>query len=127
MRPINTTAMQLEELAANPLELPYTILSYTWGDGETAFRDLTNCRKYQKGLCQDPPHLMTGETGSLGRRLLHRQDWQRSNTINSVFEWYTASDACYVFVSDLGAVSAVDPLGLTPKFAARKGCTRSGR
>jgi hypothetical protein len=41
-----------------------------------------------------------------------------------MFEWYGASDVCYVFLSDMGTSDAVDPLGLMPRFGACRWFTR---
>jgi hypothetical protein len=132
MRLINTTTLRLEDFMANPP--PYAILSHTWEDGEVTLQDFTDPNR----------SVATSKNGFTKIQHTCRQAKQNNiayawvdtccidktgsaeltEAINSMFAWYAASKVCYVFLSDLDPMDAVDPIEPTPKFAGSRWFTR---
>jgi hypothetical protein len=97
---------------------PYAILSHRWSDSEILIEDLSNGtykekkEGYQKlqfcaeRAAQDELQYFWIDTCCIDR-------WnnnERSKAINSMFRWYKNAARCYVFLSDVSASSATEPV-----------------
>ncbi|KAI8930567.1 hypothetical protein NX059_012177 [Plenodomus lindquistii] len=97
---------------------PYAILSHRWSDSEILIEDISNgtyrekIEGYQKlkfcakQAAQDELQYFWIDTCCIDR-------WnnnERSKAINSMFQWYKNAARCYVFLSDVSASSATEPV-----------------
>jgi tetratricopeptide (TPR) repeat protein len=97
---------------------PYAILSHRWSDSEILIEDISNdtykekeegYRKLQfcaERAAQDELQYSWIDTCCIDR-------WnnnERSKAINSMFQWYKNATRCYVFLSDVSASSATEPV-----------------
>lgn len=107
MRLINTSSIELEEFHLSGVP-QYAILSHTWGDDEVTFQDMSSSSRYsRKGY-----HKIM-QTCRLARENEIRYAWidtccidksssaELTESINSMFQWYKKSTACYVLLTDL--------------------------
>ncbi|KAK3319270.1 heterokaryon incompatibility protein-domain-containing protein [Apodospora peruviana] len=114
MRLLNVQTLQLE-LFADPVQVPYAILSHTWGDSEISFQDIS----------QLTDNLPLRETAAFAKiqnacnmTISHGLEYiwidtccidksssaELSEAINSMFQWYKSAIVCFVFLFDLPAV-----------------------
>lgn len=114
MRLIDTSTLELKEFYGDDIP-PYAILSHTWGDDESTFQDwsdlVTAQRKAGFGKIRD----------SCRQAFLdgHRYMWvdtncidktsstELSEAINSMFKWYSKSDVCYAYISDVRTADTI--------------------
>ena len=109
MKLLNTNSIRLEEFIGQNIP-EYAILSHTWEDDEVSFQDL-----------QDPWH--TGKKGfakifktcQLAAAAGIRYAWvdtccidksssaELTESINSMFSWYSQASECYVYLSDMSS------------------------
>ncbi|CAN9326707.1 unnamed protein product, partial [Alternaria alternata] len=97
---------------------PYAILSHRWSDSEILIEDISNetykekeegYRKLQfcaERAAQDELQYFWIDTCCIDR-------WnnnERSKAINSMFQWYKNAARCYVFLLDVSASSATEPV-----------------
>ena len=132
MRLINATTMQLEYFMADPP--PYAILSHTWEDDEVTFQDFTDPNRAvtstKKGFAKIQLACQLAKQASIAYAWVDTccidktSSAELTEAINSMFAWYAESAVCYVFLSDIGAADAIDPLEPTPEFAASRWFTR---
>ncbi|GIZ37315.1 hypothetical protein CKM354_000076500 [Cercospora kikuchii] len=115
MRLINTTTLQFREFLGAEIPL-YAILSHVWSDSEISYEDYTAGRKqdgygYQKitKICE-----LARETYKLDWAWVDtccidkRSSAELSEAINSMFEWYSKSTVCLVFLPDVHELSQHD-------------------
>ncbi|KAI1877282.1 uncharacterized protein JN550_001354 [Neoarthrinium moseri] len=109
---INATTLKLE-FFHNATDAPYAILSHTWGDEEVSFQDFqdTSTAAARKGygkivqtcehaLKHDPPlQYCWVDTCCIDKS----SSAELTEAINSMWQWYKQSRACFVFLSDLPA------------------------
>lgn len=132
MRLINATTMQLEYFMADPP--PYAILSHTWEDDEVTFQDFTDPNRAvtstKKGFAKIQQACQLAKQASIAYAWVDTccidktSSAELTEAINSMFAWYAESAVCYVFLSDIGAADAIDPLEPMPEFAASRWFTR---
>ncbi|KAI1452742.1 HET-domain-containing protein [Annulohypoxylon moriforme] len=93
----------------------YAILSHTWGNDEILFQDIQNRQDtgwkdipgYDKLICsclqakRDGYQYIWIDTCCIDKT----SSAELSEAINSMFQWYKSSAACYVFLEDVRAVS----------------------
>jgi len=107
MRLINTTTFELKEFSS--AEIPqYAILSHTWGDDEVTLLDMANPDALPAGKFEK-----IRRTCEEAKRAGFEYCWvdtccidktssaELSESINSMFQWYSRADVCYVLLSDL--------------------------
>lgn len=106
MRLINATTMKLESFLDDSTRPKYGILSHTWDAKEVTFQDI-----------QQPDYKVTSIKilGCCAQALKDGLEWvwvdsccidksssaELSEAINSMFNWYRASDRCYIYLSDV--------------------------
>ena len=91
-------------------ELPYAILSHTWGidDDEVSFKDLTEGSENTKAgyrklrfcgeqAARDGLQYFWVDTCCIDKS----NNTELSEAINSMFRWYRDADKCYVYLSDV--------------------------
>lgn len=105
---INCRALTLEwfEHAEAP---PYAILSHTWGDDEVSFHDFksTDTREDRQGwrkidlTCRQTLEHHLGYAWVDCCCINRDSSSELSESINSMFRWYSQSTHCYVFLADV--------------------------
>ncbi|KAK4098183.1 HET-domain-containing protein, partial [Parathielavia hyrcaniae] len=110
MRLINTTTFELKEFG--PYPPVYAILSHTWGEEEVTFQDMANLGSAhtKKGFAKierccrqalrDGLHWAWVDTCCIDKT----SSAELSETINSMFKWYSRALKCYAFLEDVPAV-----------------------
>ncbi|KAH8592855.1 heterokaryon incompatibility protein-domain-containing protein [Bisporella sp. PMI_857] len=108
MRLLNTQTLRLEDFASDALP-PYAILSHTWGNAEVSFQSLesgnyaSQGNGYLKirGCCKtallDGFEYVWVDTCCINKE----SSAELSEAINSMYRWYSDSDVCYVYLSDV--------------------------
>jgi hypothetical protein len=119
MRLLDTTTLELREfyLADTP---PYVILSHTWSDGEVIFQEMSSpIRNLKKGFDK------ISRTCEIARGDGLKYAWvdtccidksssaELSEAINSMYQWYSEAEFCYVYLEDL-------PPGGSPEVELQK-------
>jgi hypothetical protein len=107
MRLINCRLLMLEEFEHSEALL-YAILSYTWGDDEVLFHDflVPEVRKAKQGWSKIELTCRQAAADGLSHAWVDsccinkESSSELSESINSMFRWYTHSAHCYVFLSD---------------------------
>jgi hypothetical protein len=105
MRLLNAKTKRLEEFFEKDIP-PYAILSHTWGKDEVLFKDVTKGRYNNdsnkiEGCCREA--LGSGldyvwiDTCCIDKR----SSAELSEAINSMFDWYEKSAACYAYLADV--------------------------
>ena len=111
MRLINAETYRLEEFFGRPAP-PYAILSHTWGDDEVFLSDMDDPATAQKKDGFAKIEYCCRQAGKDGL------DWawvdtccidksssaELSETINSMFRYYSGAMVCYAYLSDIDAV-----------------------
>jgi tetratricopeptide (TPR) repeat protein len=95
---------------------PYAILSHRWTDFETLIEDISNRNYKQKREGYQKLRFCAKQAAKDGLQYfwidtccIDRWDKnERSNAINSMFQWYHKAARCYVFLSDVSVSSATD-------------------
>jgi hypothetical protein len=95
---------------------PYAILSHRWTDFETLIEDVSNRNYKQKREGYQKLRFCAKQAAKDGLQYfwidtccIDRWDKnERSNAINSMFQWYHKAARCYVFLSDVSVSSATD-------------------
>ncbi|KAF1980723.1 HET-domain-containing protein [Aulographum hederae CBS 113979] len=107
MRLINTETLELEEFYLKNAP-PYAILSHTWGDEEVTSQDMAHPVSSQK-----KGYRKIAETCRLAQEAGFDWCWvdtccidkassaELTESINSMFNWYSAAEICVVFLEDL--------------------------
>jgi tetratricopeptide (TPR) repeat protein len=97
---------------------PYAILSHRWSDSEILIEHISNgtykereegYRKLEfcaKQATQDKLQYFWIDTCCIDRW----NNSERSKAINSMFQWYKNATRCYVFLSDVSASTATEPV-----------------
>ncbi|KAI1205896.1 HET-domain-containing protein [Annulohypoxylon truncatum] len=110
MRLLNAHTRLLEEFFDVDITPKYAILSHTWGKEEVTFQDLqsedyeskTGYRKIE-GCCvravQDGYDYVWIDTCCIDKK----DSSELSEAINSMYQWYSASAVCYVYLADVEA------------------------
>ncbi|KAH8762286.1 heterokaryon incompatibility protein-domain-containing protein [Hyaloscypha finlandica] len=128
MRLLNAKTKRLEEFFGKDIP-PYAILSHTWGKDEVLFKDVTKGR-YNKdsnkieGCCRE----------ALGNGLDYvwidtccidkRSSAELSEAINSMFDWYESSAACFAYLADIHDIMDLSVPESTLAFRESKWWTR---
>lgn len=108
---INNLSLRLE-FFPSPDDVPYAILSHTWGIEEVNFQDMRDLSHAR----QKAGWFKIEKTCDIAREDGYRYTWidtccidktssaELSEAINSMFLWYVKSATCYAYLSDLPAV-----------------------
>jgi hypothetical protein len=109
MRLINVSTLELQEFLGDGNIPLYAILSHTWGNEEVTFQDWADLQEASKkagylkirGCCDQAKidnidHVWV-DTNSIDKT----SSAELSEAINSMFEWYRASEVCYVYLADV--------------------------
>jgi hypothetical protein len=109
MRLINTQTMALEEFIDSRHAPPYAILSHAWEAGEVTFQDfaIIETASLKKGFAkiqrtcnqarENGIEYVWVDTCCIGKT----SSAELTEAINSMFQWYSESQVCYVWLSDL--------------------------
>jgi hypothetical protein len=115
---INTESIELE-FFSDPNIPPYAILSHTWGDQECSFQEFTH------GLAKEKSgYIKVIHAIELAKSERQKYIWidtctidktsssELSEAINSMYNWYSNSSVCYVYLADVSSQSsdAIDAL-----------------
>jgi hypothetical protein len=122
MRAINTTTLEFKD-EVDPPGCAYAIISHRWQDDEVSYQDYVEKRKregpgYAKILnfCrqanQDGLEWAWIDTCCIDKK----SSAELSEAINSMFEWYSCSEKCYVYLADVPAASATTAEGREEAF-----------
>ncbi|KAJ4346585.1 uncharacterized protein N0V89_010516 [Didymosphaeria variabile] len=92
---------------------PYAILSHRWSDSETLIEDISNRNHKEKEVGYRKLQFTAERAAQNGLQYfwidtccIDRWDNnERSKAINSMFQWYRNAARCYVFLSDVSAVT----------------------
>ncbi|KAK8063243.1 hypothetical protein PG996_007895 [Apiospora saccharicola] len=107
MRLLHSKDLTLKEFVANPP--PYAILSHTWEDDEVLFADIANLEhtrtkagftKVQQACrtaAEDGFEWIWIDTCCIDKS----SSAELSEALNSMFQWYEASEVCYAYISDM--------------------------
>jgi hypothetical protein len=113
MRLLCSKNLALEEFNDKRLP-PYAILSHTWGEGEVSFQDLEDGGApekpgYQKILrcCEEAARDGFSYTWADTCCIDKTSSSELSEAINSMYRWYQGAGVCYVYLSDVSKVTAV--------------------
>ncbi|KAH8796969.1 heterokaryon incompatibility protein-domain-containing protein [Hyaloscypha sp. PMI_1271] len=128
MRLLNAKTKRLEEFFEKDIP-PYAILSHTWGKDEVLFEDVTKGRYNNdsnkiEGCCREA--LGSGldyvwiDTCCIDKR----SSAELSEAINSMFDWYEKSAACYAYLADVHDILDLDVPESTLAFRESKWWTR---
>jgi hypothetical protein len=128
MRLLNAKTKRLEEFFEKDIP-PYAILSHTWGKDEVLFKDVTKGRYNNdsdkiEGCCREA--LCSGldyvwiDTCCIDKR----SSAELSEAINSTFNWYERSAACYAYLADVHDIMDLYVPESTLAFRASKWWTR---
>lgn len=109
MRLLHSTLLKLEEFI-DTSNVPYAILSHTWGDGEVSFQDMQNGDGQNKagynkilGCCKiaaaDGFEYVWIDTCCIDKT----SSSELSEAINSMYQWYQDADVCYAYLADIHA------------------------
>jgi len=115
MRLIHAETLALSEFFGTNIPR-YAILSHTWGDEEVTFQDWADLDKAsrKKGFAKIK--------GACAKAREHRLEWvwvdtncidktssaELTEAINSMFQWYAASQICYAYLSDVKSANEPD-------------------
>ncbi|KAK7964410.1 hypothetical protein PG988_011384 [Apiospora saccharicola] len=107
MRLLHSKDLTLKEFVANPP--PYAILSHTWEDDEVLFADIANLEhtRTKAGFTKVQQACRTAaEDGFewiwIGTCCIDKSSSaELSEALNSMFQWYEASEVCYAYISDM--------------------------
>jgi hypothetical protein len=113
MRLLNVHTLELKEFVGEETEPAYAILSHTWQDDEVNFAEFAShkirCgRGYDKIVslcelaCKRGLNFVWIDTCCVDKR----SSAELSETINSIFRWYSQAAECYALLSDV--TSSVD-------------------
>ncbi|KFY15483.1 hypothetical protein V492_01959 [Pseudogymnoascus sp. VKM F-4246] len=131
MRLINTTTMELEEFLGD--EMPsYAILSHTWGEGEVTLQGFANLEAaaLEKGFGKIKHSCRLAHDNGIGYIWVDTCCIDKSSSaelteaINSMFKWYSSSEICYAYLSDLNPEDRADEKEPSPQFAKSRWFTR---
>lgn len=104
---INIKTLALEEFASHPPK--YAILSHTWSDGEVTFDDFHDTERREslegfdkiKRTCEQA-RLDGLEYAWIDTCCINKiSSAELSESINSMFKWYSDAAVCYAFLEDL--------------------------
>ncbi|KAJ8105580.1 hypothetical protein OPT61_g10088 [Boeremia exigua] len=95
---------------------PYAILSHRWSTSETLFEDIFNGNYNQKEQGYQKLKFCAEQAAKDGLRYFWIDTccidkWdnnERSNAINSMFQWYRNAVRCYVFLSDVSLSAGIE-------------------
>lgn len=115
MRLINTNTLLLEEFPSGKIP-PYAILSHTWEQGEISFQDWSSpwqmlLRMRDNKITQACRLARLHNLGHIwvDTCCINKTDSvELGEAINSMFKWYQNSSVCFVYLSDLPAVTDFD-------------------
>src|SRR5690606_29610082 len=105
---------------------PYAILSHTWGEEEVVFQDMVKGTRFASGL---KGFAKISGCCEQADRDGYRWAWvdtccidktsssELSEAINSMYQWYKLSAACYVYMEDVEAAPAVTATASAPRGA----------
>ncbi|KAK5715277.1 hypothetical protein LTR17_016878 [Elasticomyces elasticus] len=96
-----------------PADLPYAILSHTWGEGEVLYQDWSNGDREKKlgwpkimGACvqavKNGVEYIWVDCACIDKS----NSTELSEAINSMFAWYQGAAVCYVHMADVTILSA---------------------
>lgn len=105
---IDTSTLQLhyvQELR----QIPYAILSHTWGDDEVSYRDFSNLEEARSKSSYDKIVRTCQLAESRGLRYVwidtccidKSSSAELTEAINSMFRWYRQAEVCFAYISDL--------------------------
>ncbi|KAK1498081.1 HET domain-containing protein [Colletotrichum cuscutae] len=108
---VNTKTLALESFA-EPSEVDYAILSYTWESGEVSFQEMSSTAvasttKSKAGFDKVAKTCEIAQEKGLGYAWIDTCCIEKSSSaelseaINSMFRWYQKAKVCLVFLSDL--------------------------
>jgi hypothetical protein len=109
MRLINTRILELHDFSLAEIP-PYAILSHTWSDSEMTFQELSlpqRQRAAKKGYVKIEKTCELALKDGLGFAWIDTCCIDKSSSaeltesINSMFQWYKATELCYVALEDL--------------------------
>ncbi|KAH6663650.1 heterokaryon incompatibility protein-domain-containing protein [Halenospora varia] len=114
MRLLNTSTLQLKEFSGS--EIPgYAILSHRWEEKEVTLQDLQDgsapgMAGYSKirGCCRQAAAGGWQWAWIDSCCIDKTSSSELSETINSMFKWYSDAKVCYVYLSDVGRTSNQD-------------------
>ncbi|KAH8650880.1 heterokaryon incompatibility protein-domain-containing protein [Tricladium varicosporioides] len=131
MRLLDTSTLRLKEFSGN--EIPgYAILSHRWEREEVTFQDLQDgsalgMAKYSKisGCCRQAA-IDGWKWAWIDSCCIDKtSSSELSETINSMFKWYSNAKVCYVYLNDVGRSSGKDAASDPAKgFSRSKWFTR---
>ena len=110
MRLINAQTLNLELFTEPiPLDIPYAILSHTWGDEEVTFEDMRDLTiaKGKKGFAKIKGTCQMALSHGLQYAWLDTccidksSSAELSEAINSMYRWYKDALMCFAFLDDL--------------------------
>lgn len=109
MHLLHTKSLELQEFIGDDIP-KYAILSHTWGDGEVLFRHVwekkfpsnasAGSSKIRNACAQavkDGWEYIWVDTCCINKE----SSAELSEAINSMYQWYRASEVCYVYLSDV--------------------------
>src|SRR5262245_27721437 len=107
MRLINTSTLSFEEFVGEDMP-KYAILSHTWESEEVVFQDWANpSSKDRKGYEKISRTCDIAKARGLGYVWVDTCCIDKSSSaelteaINSMYHWYSRSEICFVYLSDL--------------------------
>lgn len=107
----NPRALKIKLRECQPGQIPYAILSHTWGKNEILLKDLEKGTAHQKpeawakikGSCEeaakDNLQYIWIDTCCIDKR----SSAELTEAINSMFAWYKQAHICYAYLSDVPA------------------------
>ena len=108
---LSTDTLELQEFIGSEIP-PYAILSHTWGPEEISFVEMKK-PKYRKRARQKKGFSKIEGCCARAKENMYAWVWvdsccidkqssaELSEALNSMFQWYKSSDACYVYLSDV--------------------------
>lgn len=117
MRLLSTDTLLLESFSDPALIPPYAILSHRWGDHEVLFEDVTahankgvpkfdKVRRCCEQARKDGFQYVWIDTCCIDQR----SSAELSESINSMYAWYTMSQVCYAYLQDVPIADEPDAL-----------------
>ncbi|KAI1109796.1 heterokaryon incompatibility protein-domain-containing protein [Nemania sp. NC0429] len=107
MRLLHVDSLELTEVFGDSPP-PYTILSHTWGLDEITFHDLQNDRLATRvgfiklrALCDQTKRDGFEYTWIDTCCIDKRSSAELSESLNSMYQWYSKAEVCYVHLSDV--------------------------
>jgi hypothetical protein len=132
MRLINAKTLELEEFSGSNIP-HYGILSYTWGEEEITFQDLSACMPGLKGkagfikikrVCEqaliDGLNYVWVDTTCIDKA----SSAELNEAVNSMFSWFQCSTICYVYLSDVSSQDNEKLFGSGAPFNSSRWFTR---